>query len=121
MNSTDPIRFENISFSFGKKRILERLNFNIEKGKTYSIIGESGSGKTTSLRLINGLLKPHEGRVLIDEQPFDYKNAEVWRRRMGYSIQGSGLFPHMTIRENMAIIAKKSGWDKNKIEKKQKY
>ncbi|MCB0377471.1 MAG: ABC transporter ATP-binding protein [Bdellovibrionales bacterium] len=106
---------KNIHFSYGASPILADFNLEIEQGKTFCLIGESGSGKTTILRLMNGLLKPQQGQVFLSGKAFDFSQAEKWRRGMGYSIQGSGLFPHMTLLENMSIIAKKEGWEKSKI------
>ena len=109
------VKLKDIAFSYGEKNVLSGFNLNIQDGKTYALIGSSGSGKTTALRLINGLLKPDKGELLIDGKPFDFSQGETWRRSMGYSIQGSGLFPHMTLYENLSIIAKKEGWTKKEI------
>ena len=112
------VALKDITFSYGDNRVLSGFNLNIQKGKTYALVGSSGSGKTTALRLINGLLQPNQGQILIDGKPFDFTNAETWRRSMGYSIQGSGLFPHMTLRENLSIIAQKEKWSGEKIDQR---
>jgi osmoprotectant transport system ATP-binding protein len=109
------IRFENVSFSYPNKQILSQINFSVPRGKTYGLVGESGSGKTTTLRLTNGLLKPSSGKVFLNNEKFDFSQGELWRRKMGYSIQGSGLFPHMSIADNMSLIARKEGWNKDQI------
>ncbi|MEM7646207.1 MAG: ATP-binding cassette domain-containing protein [Pseudomonadota bacterium] len=110
------IEMKNIAFSYGAKSILSNFHLSIEEGKVYGLVGSSGSGKTTTLRLMNGLLKPQAGEVFIDGEKFDFSQGEKWRRSMGYSIQGSGLFPHMTLFENLTIIARKQGWDAKKVE-----
>jgi len=115
METLASIEMKNISFRYGQNKILENFNLNIEGGKTYCLVGSSGSGKTTTLRLINGLLKPNSGEIYIDNQKFDFSKGEEWRRSMGYSIQGSGLFPHMTVEENLSIIARKEKWSSTKI------
>lgn len=112
------ISMKDISFQYDSKIILENFNLDIEHGKIYALIGSSGSGKTTTLRLMNGLLEPQKGSLTIDDKPFDFKQGEKTRRTMGYSIQGAGLFPHMTIEENLSVIAKREGWSKQKIQQR---
>lgn len=109
---------KNISFSYGDKKVLHNFNLNILTGKIYCLVGSSGSGKTTTLRLINGLLKPLDGEIYIQGKKFDFAQSEKWRRSMGYSIQGSGLFPHMTLAENLSIIARKENWGPHDIQKR---
>lgn len=106
---------ENISFAYGQKRIIDQFDLEIRPGKVYCLVGASGSGKTTVLRLMNGLLKPQNGEVQINGTKVDFSQAEKLRRGMGYSIQGSGLFPHMTLAENLSIIARKEKWSPEKI------
>ena len=115
---TNPIAIEmrDIAFRYGKKTVLDHFNLSVESGKIYCLVGSSGSGKTTTLRLMNGLLTPHSGEIFIDGMQFDFSKGETWRRSMGYSIQGSGLFPHMTLEENLTIIARKEKWPKEKIQ-----
>lgn len=115
MQKSFAIQMENISFAYGTKPILNDFNLDIEADKTYCLIGSSGSGKTTTLRLMNGLLAPASGSIKLHGDEFDFSQAEKWRRNMGYSIQGSGLFPHMTLKENLSIIARKEKWEDNKI------
>lgn len=109
------IDIKDVSFSYGSKKILENFNLTIESGKIYCLIGSSGSGKTTTLRLINGLLKPDQGSIILDGKALDFSQAEKARRHMGYSIQGSGLFPHMTLYENLSIIARKEKWSSEQV------
>ena len=104
------IHIENILFRYGEKKILENFNLTIEESKLHCLVGSSGSGKTTVLQLINGLLKPEKGNLFINSKFFDFNHPEKLRRSMGYSIQGSGLFPHMTLFENISIIANKEKW-----------
>jgi len=99
-----------ISKSFGDNSVLKKWDYDFKQGQSYSIIGESGSGKTTCLKLLNGAIKPDNGEVLLYGQPLNYKNILSVRKEMGYSIQGSGLFPHLSIEQNLSIIAKSIGW-----------
>ena len=118
MTSSVAIEMKDISFSYGQRKVFSQFNLQVRAGKIYTLVGKSGSGKTTALRLINGLVRPHSGQVIIYGKPFDFARPEKMRRSMGYSIQGSGLFPHMTLYENITIIARKEGWGQNQIRKR---
>ncbi|WP_346899182.1 ABC transporter ATP-binding protein [Clostridium sp. UBA7503] len=100
------IKFENISKKFKNTTVLSDVSFEIEKGKLVAIIGESGCGKTTTLKMINGLITPTSGKIYINNEDIATKNVIDLRRNMGYVIQQTGLFPHMTIRENIELIPK---------------
>jgi len=115
MTNTPAIEMKQIQFSYGEKRILNNFDLKIERGKVYCLVGSSSSGKTTTLRLMNGLLTAQRGEIYIDGKRLDPRFGEKWRRSMGYSIQGSGLFPHMTLEDNLSIIARREAWDKSKI------
>ncbi len=118
MNSTFALSMKGIHFSYGLKPLFTDFSLDIQAGKSYCLIGASGCGKTTALELMNGLLVPQKGEVFIDGHRFDFESSEKWRRSMGYVIQGSGLFPHMTLLENLSIIAQKEGWEQKKIQKR---
>ena len=109
------IHMERVFFRYGEKKILQDFNLTIEHNKFYCLVGSSGSGKTTVLYLIKGLLKPEKGTIFINGKGFDFNHPEKLRRAMGYSIQGSGLFPHMTLFENLSIIANSENWNKKDI------
>ena len=98
------IRFDNIKKSYGNKTIVEEFNLLIEKGEFLTIIGSSGSGKTTILKMINGLINPELGKVFIKNKNIEEENIIDLRRNIGYAIQGSVLFPHMTVEENIAYV-----------------
>jgi len=100
------IKFENISKKFKNTTVLSDVSFEIEKGKLVAIIGESGCGKTTTLKMRNGLITPTSGKIYINNEDISTKNVIDLRRNMGYVIQQTGLFPHMTIRENIELIPK---------------
>ncbi|WP_346939279.1 ABC transporter ATP-binding protein [uncultured Clostridium sp.] len=100
------IKFEKISKKFKNTTVLSDVTFEIEKGQLVAIIGESGCGKTTTLKMINRLIKPTSGKIHINGEDISMKNVIDLRRNIGYVIQQTGLFPHMTIRENIELIPK---------------
>lgn len=98
------IEFEHISKSYGDKTVLHDFSLRIEKGDFVTIVGASGGGKTTVLKMVNGLLTPTSGTIRIDGQDIREMDLIELRRNIGYAIQGSVLFPHMTVRENIAYV-----------------
>lgn len=100
------IRFENITKNFKDKKVLNNITFEIEKGHLVAFIGASGCGKTTTLKMINLLVKPSSGKIYINDEDIEKKDIIALRRNMGYVIQQTGLFPHMTVKENIEIIPK---------------
>jgi len=100
------IKFEKISKKFKNTTVLSDVTFEIEEGQLVAIIGESGCGKTTTLKMINRLIKPTSGKIHINGEDISMKNVIDLRRNIGYVIQQTGLFPHMTIRENIELIPK---------------
>lgn len=111
------IRFENVckSYKNTKDEVVKNVSFEIEKGKLVVIIGPSGCGKTTCLKMINRLEKTSSGKIYIDGKANIEYDPITLRRSMGYVIQQTGLFPHMTIRDNIEIIPKLSGLDQQEI------
>ena len=110
------IKFENVSKSFKDRKVLSNISMNIEEGEFVCIIGGSGCGKTTALKMINRLIKPSEGTILVNGKDISGENEIELRRNIGYVIQQTGLFPHMTVKQNLELIPKiknkKSKWDK---------
>lgn len=112
------IRFENITKKYKDKIVLNNVSFEIEKGQLVAFIGESGCGKTTTLKMINRLIKPTTGKIYINDIDIEKKDVIELRRNMGYVIQQTGLFPHMTVKENIELIPKLEKADKIKTENK---
>ena len=108
------IQFEHVSKSYGKNHILKNMNFTIPDGKFVVLIGKSGCGKTTTLKMINRLITPTSGRVLIDGQDISQMNPSDLRRHIGYVIQQIGLFPNMTIEQNVSVVPRLLKYDKDK-------
>jgi osmoprotectant transport system ATP-binding protein len=105
MNGTKAIvEFRNVSYEIAETRILNDLNLSIEKGEVLVLLGESGCGKTTTLKLISRLIEPTTGEVLVDGQATVDWDAIELRRRIGYVLQDGGLFPHFTVGENVGIV-----------------
>ncbi|MBU3191193.1 ABC transporter ATP-binding protein [Clostridium bowmanii] len=112
------IQFKNVNKNFNGKPILKDINLTIEKGQLVVFIGPSGCGKTTTLKMINKLLTPTSGEVLINGKNINTQNTIKLRRNMGYVIQQAGLLPHLTIGDNIALIANIEKMPKDKIKAK---
>lgn len=116
MNNDIIIEFEHISKTYGENSVLQDFNLAIRKGEFLTVIGSSGSGKTTMLKLINGLSTPTGGRILIGGKDIAREDQTLLRRNIGYVIQGIGLFPHMTVKANIAYVPNLLNWkDKGRI------
>lgn len=98
------IEFKNIKKAYEDKVVISDFNLSIEKGEFVTIIGSSGCGKTTILKMINGLIEPTSGDIFIDGETIKNKNLIELRRNIGYAIQGSVLFPHMTVKQNISYV-----------------
>lgn len=112
------ILFKNVSKKFKDHKVLNNVSLEIKKGDLVVFIGASGCGKTTSLKMINRLIKPSSGKIFINGEDIESKDVIALRRNMGYVIQQTGLFPHMTIRENIEIIPKVKKSDANEIQQR---
>ena len=109
------ITLSGVSKTFNGSPALHALDLQIPAGKTTVLIGRSGSGKSTILRLLTGLLRADSGEVRFDDLRMTPENIESLRRRMGYVIQEGGLFPHLTGRSNVTLVARHLGWAEPKI------
>ncbi len=119
--SSFSISFKNIYKKYGTAVVLNDINLNIAQNKTTALVGESGSGKSTLLQIVNGLTTPTSGQVEIFGDKIDYDNLPALRKKMGYAVQGAGLFPHLTVFENITVMAKLEGWSDEEIEKRADY
>jgi osmoprotectant transport system ATP-binding protein len=95
--------------------VVDAVSMTVAPGTICAIVGTSGSGKSTLLRMINRLVEPSAGRVLIDGRDTAEEPAHLLRRRIGYAIQGLGLFPHRSVAENIATVPRLLGWDEARI------
>jgi osmoprotectant transport system ATP-binding protein len=105
------IEFANVTYSAGGRAVLRDFNLSVDEGETLVLLGRSGSGKTTALKLVNALLLPERGHVLVDGKPTTEWDLVRLRRRIGYVIQESGLFPHFTVRDNVGLVPMLEKWD----------
>ena len=104
------IRLEHVSKSFGGARVVDDVTLTIAPARTTALIGPSGSGKSTLLSMIVGLATPDEGEIEVESHLLTPLSAEKLRRLMGYVIQDGGLFPHLTARRNIELMARETGW-----------
>jgi osmoprotectant transport system ATP-binding protein len=102
------------SYNRGETQAVRDVSFSVTPGETLILLGSSGCGKTTILKMINGLIEPTAGRIEIDGDNISAIPPAQLRRKVGYVLQDSGLFPHMTVTENIAIGLRLMGWDKTK-------
>jgi osmoprotectant transport system ATP-binding protein len=109
------IRLEGLTKRYGRVTAVEDLSLDVPAGEIVVLVGPSGCGKTTTLEMINRLVEPSSGRIVLDGQDVTHVKVEELRRRVGYVIQQVGLFPHRTIADNVATVPKLLGWSKNRI------
>jgi osmoprotectant transport system ATP-binding protein len=112
------IQIEQLSKQYGDTTVVDHVSMVIEPRTITTIVGTSGSGKSTLLRMINRLVEPSSGRVLIDGSDTTAEPAHLLRRRIGYAIQGLGLFPHRTIAENIGTVPRLLGWAQDRIDER---
>lgn len=98
------------SFDGGQTYAVKDLSFQVLKGETLVLLGSSGCGKTTTLKMINRLIKPSRGTIEVDGKNIMARNPVSLRRQIGYVFQGIGLFPHMTVKQNVEIVPRLLGW-----------
>ncbi len=111
------IEFAHVHYRIdGGRTLLSDINFTVQQGEIFMLLGSSGSGKTTSLKLINLLLSPSEGVIRVDGRPIHDWDVIRLRRHIGYAIQDVGLFPHYSVQQNVALVPKLEGWEQQKID-----
>ena len=114
---TPCVEFDHVSKRFRPDQaVLDDVSLSLPAGVTTAVVGASGSGKTTLLQLVNAVLRPETGVVRVFGQPIPESDLVSFRRGIGYAVQGAGLFPHMTNRQNVELLAKLSGWSRERRE-----
>ena len=115
-NPAPLVEFREVSFAVnGGRPIIDRLSLQVQPGETFVLLGESGCGKTTTLKLVNRLLTPTSGKVMVEAKATTEWDVIRLRRRTGYVIQEAGLFPHFTVEQNIALVPHLEGWDEARV------
>jgi len=109
------IKVEHLGKHFGKVKAVDDISFEVNEHETLVLLGTSGCGKTTTLKMLNRLIEPTHGSIFINNKNILDQQAEVLRRGIGYVLQNNGLFPHYTVGENIAIVPQLLKWDEDKI------
>ena len=110
-----------ISKTYGGDRVLKDVSLSLPENQVTALVGESGSGKSTLLQIINGLVRPDSGEIRLGGKLLDYDNLPEIRRNMGYAVQGAGLFPHLTIEQNVTLVASLNGWSQEQQDERYQY
>src|SRR5271163_2534030 len=109
------IEFRDISYRVAGTQVLSGFNLEIQRGETLVLLGRSGSGKTTALKLVNRLISPTSGQVRVNGVPNTDVDVIRLRRGIGYVIQDAGLFPHFTVERNIGLVPRIEGWTEERI------
>lgn len=112
------IKVEHLVKTFGTTKAVDDISFEVNKGENMVLLGTSGCGKTTTLKMLNRLIEPNSGTIAIDGKNVQEQPAELLRRGIGYVLQNNGLFPHYTVAENIAVVPNLLKWDKAKTQKR---
>ncbi|BBX55432.1 hypothetical protein MSHO_07770 [Mycobacterium shottsii] len=94
---------------------VDNVTLEIGAGEIVMLVGPSGCGKTTTMKMINRLIEPTSGRIFIGDDDVTHRNPDELRRHIGYVVQGAGLFPHLTVGDNIGIVPRLLKWDKNRV------
>ncbi|MFA6087245.1 ABC transporter ATP-binding protein [Mucilaginibacter sp.] len=112
------IKVEHLVKTYGNIKAVNDISFEVEKGETMVLLGTSGCGKTTTLKMLNRLIEPDSGSISIDGKNILEQPSELLRRGIGYVLQNNGLFPHYTVAENIGVVPNLLKWDKAKTQKR---
>jgi osmoprotectant transport system ATP-binding protein len=103
------------SYDGGTSFAVRNISFDVNEGELLALVGESGCGKTTTLKMINSLIEPSSGKIVVADEDTSMTDPIILRRKIGYVFQEIGLFPHMTVAENIAVVPRLLGWARDKI------
>src|SRR5262245_14924032 len=105
------VEFRGVTCAYGDRRVLTDVNLSVAQGEALALVGRSGAGKSTMLKLVNRMLVPEQGSVLVDGRDTLAWDPIRLRRRTGYVLQSVGLFPHLTVEQNVSLVPRLEGWD----------
>ena len=112
------VSFHEVSKKFGELVVFNELSLALPSGQTTAIVGASGSGKTTLLQMVNALERPDSGSLQVFGEPIPQHQLQQFRHRIGYAVQGAGLFPHLSARDNVTLVARLLGWSEQRIQQR---
>ena len=112
------VSFHGVSKKFGELVVFNELSLALPSGQTTAIVGASGSGKTTLLQMVNALERPDSGSLRVFGEPIPQHQLQQFRHRIGYAVQGAGLFPHLSARDNVTLVARLLGWSEQRIQQR---
>ena len=112
------VSFHGVSKKFGELVVFNELSLALPSGQTTAIVGASGSGKTTLLQMVNALERPDSGSLRVFGEPIPQHQLQQFRHRIGYAVQGAGLFPHFSARDNVTLVARLLGWSEQRIQQR---
>ena len=113
-NTTPIIEFRSVGYTVGSTVILAGIDLSVARGETLVLLGESGCGKTTTLKMINRLIEPTSGEVLVSGKPTTEWDAVDLRRHIGFVLQEAGLMPHFSVAENIGLVPNLLGWERER-------
>lgn len=116
LNKEVAIEFLDVTYRINRRNLVENIKFKVDKGEVLVLLGRSGSGKTTTMKLINNLLTPTSGKISVMGKATTQWNSIQLRRKIGYVIQEIGLFPHFTVEQNVGLVPKLEGWEESRIQ-----
>ncbi len=116
LNNEVAVECLDVTYRLNRRHLVDKLNFKVFQGEVLVLLGRSGSGKTTTMKLINNLLTPSSGEVIVMGKPTTQWDSIELRRKIGYVIQEIGLFPHFTVEQNVGLVPKLEGWDNSRIQ-----
>ena len=109
------IKVNAVSKKYGNTQAVGQISFEVYEGENLVLLGTSGCGKTTTLKMINRLILPDSGNIIINGKDIATEKPEILRRNIGYVLQNTGLFPHYTVGENISVVPKLLGWKNEEI------